>query len=193
MAELEIVHYGNPILRKKGKPVEQFNDDLKRLAKNMFETMHAAEGIGLAAQQVDLVLQFCVIDLRGSDAEFDYQLNGGVYPLDLIMPLVLINPEVAATADPVITYSEGCLSFPEIQGDIDRPDRIEVRFKDLDGHDNLLTCNGLLSRCVQHEVDHLNGVLFIDRMRKSSLLEIEQDLKQLKKATRKRLKKRTDP
>ena len=190
MAELEIVHYGNPILRKKGKAIEHFDHDLKRLAKDMIETMQAAEGIGLAAQQVGLVLQFCVIDLRGSECEFDYQLNGGVFPLDLIMPLVLINPEVAATADLVTTYSEGCLSFPEIHGDIDRRDRIEVRFKDLDGHDNLLACNGLFSRCVQHEVDHLNGVLFIDRMQRSSLLEIGQELKQLKKMTRKRLRKK---
>ena len=106
------------------------------------------------------------------------------------MPLVLINPEVTATADLVTTYSEGCLSFPEIHGDIDRRDRIEVRFKDIDGHDNLLTCNGLFSRCVQHEVDHLDGVLFIDRMEKSSLLEIGQELKQLKKMTRKRLRKK---
>ncbi len=190
MAELEIVHYGNPILRKKGKAIEHFDNDLKRLAKDMIETMQAAEGIGLAAQQVGLVLQFCVIDLRGSECEYDYQLNGGVFPLDLIMPLVLINPEVTATADLVTTYSEGCLSFPEIHGDIDRPDRIEVRFKDIDGHDNLLTCNGLFSRCVQHEVDHLDGVLFIDRMQKSSLLEIGQELKQLKKMTRKRLRKK---
>ncbi len=190
MAELEIVHYGNPILRKKGKTVEQFDDDLKRLAKGMIEAMHVAEGIGLAAQQVDLALQLCVVDLREGDREFDYQLNGSRLPLDLIMPLVLINPVVTARLDPLTTYSEGCLSFPEIHGDIDRPDRIEVRYKDLDGHDNQLTCNGLFSRCVQHEVDHLNGILFIDRMRKSSLLEIEQDLKQLKKMTRKRMKKR---
>jgi peptide deformylase len=192
MAELEIVHYGNPILRKKGKPIEQFDGDLKRLAKDMIEAMRVAEGIGLAAQQVNLALQFCVVDLTGVDRDFDYQLNGSSLPLDLIMPLVLINPEVMAIPDPVTTCSEGCLSFPEIHGDIDRPDRIEVRFKDLDGHNNQLTCNGLFSRCVQHEVDHLNGILFIDRMRKSSLLEIEQDLKQLKKMTRKRMKRRPD-
>jgi peptide deformylase len=190
MAELEIVHYGNPILRKKGKPIEQFDRDLKRLAKGMIEVMHLAEGIGLAAQQVDLALRLCVVDLRAGERDFDYQLNASRLPLDLIMPLVLINPEVTAIPNPVTTASEGCLSFPEIQGEIDRPDRIEVRFKDLDGHDNQLTCNGLFSRCVQHEVDHLNGILFIDRMRKSSLLEIEQDLKQLKKTTRKRMKRR---
>jgi len=189
MAELEIVYYGNPILRKKGKPIEQIDDRLRRLARDMIETMSAAEGIGLAAQQIGQALQLCVIDLRGGDWEFDYQLNGGSPPLDLIMPLVLVNPEITATPEPVTTATEGCLSFPELQGDIDRPDRIEVRFKDLDGHNNRLTCDGLLSRCAQHEVDHLNGVLFIDRMRKGSLLEIEGELKQLRRATRKRLKK----
>jgi len=191
MPELEIVPYGNPILRKKGKPVKQFDDNLKRLTEDMIVAMGAAEGIGLAAQQVGLALQVCVIDLRAGDQEFDYQLNGGTPPLNLIMPLVLVNPEVTATPEPVITLTEGCLSFPDIQGEIDRPDRIQVRFKDRNGHDNVLTCNGLISRCAQHEVDHLNGVLFIDRMKKTSRLEIDRDLKELKKTTRKRLRKAT--
>ena len=189
MAELEIVHYGNPILRKKGKPVERFDDKLKQLTEDMIETMRAAEGIGLAAQQIGLALRVCVIDLRPAEREFDYQLNSGTPPLELIMPLVLINPEVTATPEPLTTYTEGCLSFPEIQGDIDRPDRIQVRFKDREDHDNILTCNGLLSRCVQHEVDHLNGVLFIDRMQKISRLEINSDLRELRQTTRKRLKR----
>ncbi|MEZ5276733.1 MAG: peptide deformylase [Opitutaceae bacterium] len=190
MAQLEIVHYGNPILRKKGEPVVSFDQALSKLGADMVETMHSAEGIGLAAQQVGLALQFCVVDLRGGDWTFDFELNGSVNPpLDLIMPLYVANPMVTARTEPVTTASEGCLSFPEIHGDIDRPDFIEVRYKDLEGRDNLLTCNGMLSRCIQHEVDHLNGVLFIDRMHRSSLAEIDQAVKRLKKQTRKNLRK----
>lgn len=188
MALLEILTYGHPILRKAGEPVETFDERLKALAWDMIETMHAAEGIGLAAQQVGLALQFCVVDLRGGDWTFDYELNGAANPpLELIMPLVLANPVVTAVPEPVTTASEGCLSFPEIHGEIDRPERIHVRFRDLDGGTQLMTCNGLFSRCIQHEVDHLNGVLFIDRMHRSSLTEIDRDLKRLKKQTRKQL------
>ena len=190
MAQLEIVHYGNPILRKKGKLVVSSDPDLPKLAADMIETMHAAEGIGLAAQQVGLALQFCVVDLRGGDWTFDFELNGAVNPpLDLIMPLIVVNPVVTPRPEPVTTASEGCLSFPDLHGDIDRPDVIEVRFNDLEGHDNLLTCNGMLSRCIQHEVDHLNGVLFIDRMRPGSLAEIDLAVKGLKKQTRRNLRK----
>ena len=190
MAQLEIVHYGNPILRKKGKLVVSSDPDLPKLAADMIETMHAAEGIGLAAQQVGLALQFCVVDLRGGDWTFDFELNGAVNPpLDLIMPLIVVNPVVTPRPEPVTTASEGCLSFPDLHGDIDRPDVIEVRFNDLEGHDNLLTCNGMLSRCIQHEVDHLNGVLFIDRMRPGSLAEIDLAVKRLKKQTRRNLRK----
>ncbi len=189
MAALQIVNYGHPTLRKKGKPVTKFDPVLRKLASDMVETMQAAEGIGLAAQQVNLVLQFCVVDLRDGDWTSEFELNGTRPPLDLIMPMVLVNPVVQPVPDPIATASEGCLSFPDLHGDIDRPEQITVRFKDLDGHDNTLTCNGIFSRCVQHEVDHLNGILFIDRMHRDSLAAIDRDLKQLKKQTRRNLKK----
>jgi len=189
MALLQIVHFGHPILRKQGEPVTKFDASLKKLAGDMIETMHDAEGIGLAAQQVNLALQFCVVDLRGGEWTYDYSFNGSKPPLDLVMPLVLVNPTVTAQPGTVTTESEGCLSFPEIHGDIDRPDRIEVRYQDLDGGIHHLACNGIFSRCIQHEVDHLNGILFIDRMQRKSLLAIDGEIRQLKKETRRQLKK----
>lgn len=190
MSVLQIITYGHPTLRKKGEPVSRFDATLKQLAGDMVETMHAAEGIGLAAQQVNLALQFCVVDLRGCDWVFDFELNGTRPPFDLIMPMALANPIVTLIPEPVLTESEGCLSFPALHGDLDRPDRIAVRFQDIEGHENTLTCSGMFSRCIQHEVDHLNGILYIDRMQRDSLAAIDRDLKQLKKRTRRELKKK---
>jgi peptide deformylase len=186
---LKIVRFNEPILRKKGAKVTAFDAALARLAADMVETMHAAEGIGLAAQQIGQAIQLCVVDLRPSEAEFDWEYDGARPPLEIFMPLTLVNPEVKVVPEPTTVYEEGCLSFPEIRGDVIRPDEITVKFQDTAGHAHILRCNGLLSRCVQHEVDHLNGVLYIDRMEKDVVAGIEPELKALKKQTRKALKK----
>jgi len=186
---LKIVHYNDPILRKKGAPVTAFNPALKKLAAEMVETMHEAEGIGLAAQQIGQAIQLCVIDLRPAEAKFRWVYDGARLPLELFMPLALVNPEITIVPEPETVYEEGCLSFPHIRGDVVRPDEITVRFKDVAGHAHVLQCDGLLSRCVQHEADHLNGVLFIDRMGKDVLALLEPELKALKKQTREAAKK----
>jgi peptide deformylase len=179
-----IVHYGDPVLKKKGKPVTDFDKKLAKLANEMVETMHEAEGIGLAAQQIGLALQLCVIDLRVVEPDFSYKLDGGSPPLDLIMPMVLVNPEVEVRPKPVDKLEEGCLSFPEIRGDVVRPETIRVSFQDVHGQPHEMICNGLLARCIQHEVDHLNGILFIERMTKATLAKLDPALKELKKASR---------
>ncbi len=181
---LNIVRFNQPILRKKGAKITAFNAALKKLADEMIATMHAAEGIGLAAQQIGQAIQLCVVDLRPVEAEFDWEYDGARPPLELFMPLVLVNPEVTPVPEPETVYEEGCLSFPQIRGDVVRPDEITVKFKDAGGHAHILRCNGLLARCVQHEVDHLNGVLYIDHMDKATLLAIDPELKALKKLTR---------
>ena len=186
---LKIVQYNEPILRKKGARVTAFNAPLQNLAEAMIESMHAAEGIGLAAQQVGQTIQLCVVDLRPVDAKFDWEYDGAHPPLELFMPLVLVNPEVTAVPEPETVYEEGCLSFPQIRGDVVRPDEIAVKFKDAAGHAHVLRCNGLLARCVQHEVDHLHGVLYIDHMAKDVLAVIDPELKALKKRTRELAKK----
>lgn len=186
---LPIVHFNTPVLRKNGVKVTTFDAALARLAGDMVDTMHAAHGIGLAAQQVGHALQLCVLDLREAEADFAWDYDGSRLPLDLFMPLVMVNPEMKTVPEPTSSYEEGCLSFPEIRGDVVRPDEIIVRFQDLQGVPHLLRCNGLLARCVQHEHDHLQGILFIDHMAKDVLASIEPELKALKKQTREAAKK----
>lgn len=181
---LPIVHYNLPVLRKKGAKITAFDAELRKLADAMIETMHASQGIGLAAQQIGQAIQLCVIDLRGIKAEFTWTLDGAHQPLELIMPLSLVNPEVTLLPSPKEPYEEGCLSFPEIRGDVERPDVISVKFQDGHGIPHQLTCNGLLARCIQHEVDHLNGILFIDRMSKKVRAPLERAIKQLAQETR---------
>jgi peptide deformylase len=186
---LNIVQFNEPILRKKGVKITAYNGALRRLAEEMVETMHAAEGIGLAAQQIGQAIQLCVIDLRPVEITFDWHYDGARPPLELFMPLALVNPEVTVVPEPETAYEEGCLSFPGIRGDVVRPDEITVKFKDTSGHEHTMHCNGLLARCVQHEVDHLNGVLYIDHMTKDVLALLDPEIKALKKRTRAAAKK----
>ena len=182
---LPIAYYNDPVLRKKGEPVRNFDPSLRKLHDDMVETMKDAEGIGLAAQQIGRALQFCVVDLRESPSPFQCRLDGrNDVPPDLLMPLALANPEVAIPPGELTVFEEGCLSFPDIRGNVERPDRIHVHYQDLHGIAHDLECDGILARCILHEVDHLNGVLFIDRMEKKTLKEIEKKLKRLKRQTR---------
>jgi peptide deformylase len=182
---LRIVHYNEPVLRKKGEKVSAFDAPLARLKDDMVETMYEAGGIGLAAQQIGRALLFCVIDLRESEADFAWEIDGARPPLDLFMPLALANPKITVVrGTPETLYEEGCLSFPKIRGDIARPDAITVTFHDERGIPHTLRCDGLLSRCIQHEVDHLNGVLFIDRMDKKTRGTVDDAVKSLAKATK---------
>lgn len=184
---LPIVHYNSPILRQKGAQVADFDSSLATLVQDMVETMQGANGIGLAAQQIDLPLQLCVVDLRLADKDFDWLLDEAHPPIDIFMPFAVINPIVTVAPKTRKTvYEEGCLSFPEIRGDVVRPDEISVSYQDQFGIPHVLRCNGLLSRCIQHEVDHLNGTLFIDRMAKGVRQEIERDVRELARVTRER-------
>ncbi|HLP08456.1 MAG TPA: peptide deformylase [Opitutaceae bacterium] len=186
---LPIVRYNQPVLRKKGAQVTVFDAALRKLADDMVETMHEAEGIGLAAQQIGQAIQFCVVDLRPTEAEFDWELDGRKPPLDLFMPMAIANPRITFLPGKETSYEEGCLSFPGIRGDVIRPDAIRVEFQDADGATHTLTCTGLFSRCIQHEADHLNGILFIDQMAKRVAVELKDDLKALEKETKAAAKK----
>lgn len=162
-----------------------FDAFLHQLSADMIATMHEAQGIGLAAQQIGRALQVCVVDLRKAEIDFTWELDGAKPPLDLFMPLTLTNPDLTVergTDD--YLYEEGCLSFPKIRGDVARPDAITVKFQDEHGVAHVLRCDGLLSRCIQHEADHLNGILFIDRMEKKVRTKIDPEIRALAKATR---------
>lgn len=182
---LKIVHYNEAVLRRKGEKVTAFDAALAELKEEMVATMHEAAGIGLAAQQIGRALQFCVVDLRESDQDFTWELDGARPPLDLFMPLALANPKITVVrGTPETLYEEGCLSFPKIRGDVARPDAITVEFQDERGVPHVLRCDGLFSRCIQHEADHLNGVLFIDRMDKKTRGAIDDAVKALAKSTK---------
>ena len=184
---LEVFKYGHPALRQKGAKIETFNAELKRLVGDMFETMYAAKGIGLAAQQVGHALQLTVIDVRAAtDRPSTIEVDG--QPADVLdyMPLVLINPEIKPVGEPV-TGPEGCLSFPEVFADIARPEFVEVKALNEKGELISFRAGGLLSRAVQHEVDHLRGILFIDRMDKKAKEEFRPELEELQSETKARL------
>jgi peptide deformylase len=181
---LPVVKYGHPGLRQKGVPVEKITPEIKQLIADMFETMYATKGIGLAAQQVGRALQLTVLDVRGvTDRPSTLERNGKPADVEAFMPLVLLNPEIQPLNDPVLG-PEGCLSFPELYGDVLRPESIAVRALDANGQPIEFRCSGLLARAVQHETDHLNGILFIDRMDRKSKQEIRAELDLLQAETK---------
>src|SRR5271154_7436972 len=182
---LSVVKYGHPVLRQKGAKIEKITPEIKQLIADMFETMKASNGVGLAAQQVGRALQLTVIDVRevAKDRPSTLELKGKPADVADIMPLVLINPEIKPGGEPA-TGGEGCLSFPEIFAEIARPGFVDVKalnekFKPVE-----FRAGGLLARAIQHETDHLNGILFIDRMSKKAKEEIREELDALQKATK---------
>ena len=187
---LRVVKYGEPVLRKKGARIESVTADIKKLIGDMFDTMYAHKGVGLAAQQVGMPLQLTVIDVRGvTDRPSTLELNGETADVNEFMPLVLINPEIKPVSDP-IPGPEGCLSFPEIYADIKRPLEVEVKALDRGGKPIAFRCGGLLARVVQHETDHLHGILFIDRMDKNTKEELRPELDGLQADTKAQLAKK---
>lgn len=178
---LSILQYGDPILRAKGKQIEKIDDHIRDLAANMIETMHAANGIGLAAQQVSEALQLTVLDVSQiEDRPSTLKLNGKDVDPTASMPLVLINPEIELSSETEIG-TEGCLSFPEITGEIERAELTMARAQTLEGNKIEIEASGLLARAIQHEVDHLNGILFIDRMNSAAKAALSSRLKRLQK------------
>ena len=169
MAIRPIVEVPDPLLRQISSPVEKVDDELRALIADMFETMYDAPGIGLAAIQVGVPKRVLVIDLQEPLEE------GGEPVKD---PRVFINPEIVEHSDQEVPYTEGCLSVPDQYADVDRPDRIRARWLDEQGESHEEVIEGLLATCLQHEMDHLEGVLFIDHL---SRLKREMILKKLAK------------
>src|SRR5437667_10291467 len=165
---LPILQYGDPILRAKGERIEKIDARIRELAANMIETMHEAQGVGLAAQQVGEALQLTVLDVSAvEDRASTLKLSGKDVDPKSAMPIVLINPEVEVRGE-IEVGVEGCLSFPEITGDIERGQSVLVRAQTLDGEMFQIEASGLLARAIQHERDHLHGILSIDRMNSAS-------------------------
>ena len=187
---LEVVNYGHPALRQRGERIPAITPQIRELAENMLETMYDAHGVGLAAQQVGRALQITVLDVREvTDRPSTLQIGGQTVTVADHMPLVLINPEVTPTSEPV-TGPEGCLSFPEMYADITRPGTVRVKALNLKGETMEFDCGGLLAKAVQHEVDHLQGILFIDRMARKDRDALKPDLDELQAKTKAALAKK---
>ena len=165
MALREILTVPDPLLKQVSAPVERVDDDLRALMDDMLETMYAAPGIGLAAVQIGVPKRVIVMDLARQDEE--------------PQPRYFVNPEILWASEETAPYEEGCLSVPEHYSDVARPAKVTVRYLDRDGVPHELACDGLLSTCVQHEIDHLDGILFIDHI---SALKRNMILRKLLKA-----------
>lgn len=152
MATRPLVILPDPLLRQVSKPVERIDDELRQFAADMFDTMYDAPGIGLAAVQVGEPIRMLVLDVAGKDEPKN--------------PQVFINPEILAKSEDMNVHEEGCLSIPDYYAEVERPARISVKALDLDGKEKIVEADGILATCLQHEIDHLNGVLFIDHLSK---------------------------
>jgi peptide deformylase len=174
MTNLEILTLPDPVLRQKSQPVEDVTDAVRRFADKMLATMYEAPGIGLAAIQVGEKRRIITIDVAREDEPKS--------------PLVLINPEILWRSDAErSTYEEGCLSIPDYYAEVERPAKVRVRYVDLDGREQERDADGLLAICIQHEVDHLNGILFIDYISK---LKRDLVVKKFTKAAREKERQR---
>ena len=181
---LEIRQYGDPILRAKGRAIAKIDADILKLAEDMIETMRGAEGCGLAAQQIGRDLMICVVE---APADLDTDDAGQPCNPGLQMPMIVINPEIIAQSKKTDSREEGCLSFPDIRGNIDRAREITLKFLNEKGEPQQLQVFGFAARVLQHEIDHLNGVLFIDRMSYAKRVALKGKLKRMKQETEERM------
>jgi peptide deformylase len=177
----EIVHYDHPVLRAKGKEIGAITPDIRSIVDDLFETMRAARGVGLAAQQIGLAIQLAVIDVTGvKERPSKMWIKGQPVMPEDHMPLVLINPVLKPTKTKVIGH-EGCLSFPGLTIDVARAQRVAVKTRTMEGGTFEFDAAGLLGRAVLHEVDHLHGKLFIDDLNAPDRRDIRDDLEYIKR------------
>jgi len=178
---LEVVKYGHPALRSKGRKIEKIDESLLTLAEEMIETMYEEDGCGLAAHQVGRSVQLAVIDVMPAfeDRPSRAWVGGREIEVGSLMPLVMINPEIHAVGDERTIETEGCLSMPGLHNGVERPARVRVVCQDIDGSTLDFEAEGLLSRAAQHEVDHLHGILFIDHLSAEALAEHQHLLHKL--------------
>ncbi len=176
----DLAYYGDAVLRETSEPVTAITEEIRALARDLIETMRAERGVGLAAQQVGRTEAICVIEVPAS---LDVDDAGVRLHPDLAMPLVLVNPRITAASAECETRDEGCLSFPDIVAPIERASQVTVDFMDMDGRNQTLVLRGFVARAAQHEIDHLNGVLLVDRMSRIKRIALGGQLKRLKKRT----------
>jgi peptide deformylase len=190
IVKLQIRKYGDPVLRHKGARIEKVSAEIKKLVTDMFDTMYEARGVGLAAQQVGHALQLTIVDVRGiKDRPSTMEIGGKPVDVEAHMPLVLINPELILGSQ-TFTGPEGCLSFPEMFAEITRPAEVDVVAMNDKGEKISFHAGGLLAKAVQHEFDHLQGILFIDRMSSETKRDLKPELDALAEEIKAELRKK---
>lgn len=182
---LEIKQYGDEVLRESCARVEKIETEHNTLAANMLETMYAARGIGLAAPQIGIGIQLVVIDIPEAEEEGEtpaekITVNGETCDMRSIMPLAFVNPEIEPYGKQEADI-EGCLSVRDIRARVSRPSRVRAELQLLDGRVIELDCGGLLARCIQHECDHLKGIIFTDRVSSAAKITLAKKLKRIEK------------
>ena len=189
--KLEILTYPNPVLREVSEPVTEFGPELKKFADDMLETMYDANGIGLAAIQVGRLIQMLVIDIRSRDAQSIEEINEDLTELErkITQPLVLINPEIVQGWGKT-TFDEGCLSVPSFFETVERFEKVEIKARDVNGKEIRFTTDGLLAICIQHEMDHLKGMLFIDHISFTKSNKIKNQIKKSGYPTREEIEEK---
>lgn len=176
---LEIVQVGHPVLRELCAPVKEITPEISALAENMLETMYHAHGVGLAAPQIGVALRMAVIDVSHDPRCITFMtINGEEVDMPEHMPLIIINPELELDG-PRSVDTEGCLSIRGIRAPVGRPSTIRCRYTQLDGTEVVIETDGLLARAFQHEIDHLDGILFLDRISPAAKMAIRKQLKSL--------------
>jgi peptide deformylase len=176
--ESPVCIYGNPVLRKKAEPVREITAELRALTESMLAAMYAQDGIGLAAEQIGRTEAVFVLDIP---AEADKTPEGLPSNPGVQMPQAFINPEILGASDETATAEEGCLSFPKLYVPVTRPAEVALRYQDLKGQEQVLHARGLLARAIQHELDHLHGVLLVDHMTPAAKLKHALLLRKLQK------------
>jgi len=174
---LPLVKYPDPLLKKLSKPVDIFDKNLQKFLDDMLETMYEQEGVGLAAVQVGVLKRILVMDVKYSGNRYEKEGDKS-NKVKNSQPLFLINPEITWRHDELAPYDEGCLSFPGINAEIHRPKEVKVKYLDYDFNPKEMHCKNLMAVCLQHEIDHLDGITFVDHLSK---LKRQMVLKKMKK------------
>jgi peptide deformylase len=168
MTQIPVNQYGDKILRKKAIPVQKIDPETVKFVKDMFETMHEASGVGLAANQVGSLMSVFVVDISVMKD----------YPNE--KPRVFINPKIVERSEETVSYDEGCLSIPDVRAEVLRPKKIKIQFKDLEFNDQILEADDFLARVIQHEYDHLQGIYFTDRIPEDQQKKLKRELIRIK-------------
>jgi len=188
MSILPLIISPDPLLKQVAKEVEKVDAELQKLMDDMLQTMYHEKGIGLAAVQVGVLKRILVMDVNYESGRYENQGCGDSHCEEVHVedssPIYMVNPKIIKSSAELSTFSEGCLSFPEIRAEIKRPEKVEVEYLDYHGKKQILKADGILATCVQHEIDHLNGITFVDYLSKTKR---EMLLKKMGKLLRSRL------